>query len=801
LPTLFQQIQAGKVWDFHGGIHPPSRKERTNQKPVALLDIPDRLYIPLRQHIGVPGKLLVKVGDRVLKGQALTQADNAMAVPVHAPTSGTVHAIELHTSAHPSSLAEPTLVLIPDGMDEWRPRKPLDPTLVDNYTLLERIQESGISGMGGAGFPTHIKVNVKQPVDYLIINAVECEPYITADDLLMQERASDIIAGIEILVKLLSPKAVLIGIEDDKPIAAASLKAAIGQRDNYFVREVPTKYPSGGEKQLIQLLTNKEVPAGRRPLDIGIVMQNVGTAFAIAQAVLDDIPLIHRVVTVAGETLAQQQNVLALIGTPISDLLNACGFQAEKQQRIIVGGPMMGFAIADWSVPVVKTTNCILAPTENELSAAVEEMDCIRCGACADACPASLLPQQLLWYSKAKDQDKLAEYNLSDCIECGACAYVCPSEIPLVHYYRVAKADIRETQREALKAEQAKARFDARTERLEREKQERAERNQQLAAQRVAQQQASGQAAQSAAAVQQALERTQHQSAPTLNKEQIIAERERKKAEALAYQQQKQQSVTAASSAQTADAAEDPRKAAIAAALARAKAKKQVEQGADAPPEPAADTVATDTSTAEVDAKKAAVAAAIARAKAKKQAEQGLEAPPEPAADTVATDTPTADVDAKKAAVAAAIARAKAKKQAEQGLEAPPEPAADTVATDTSTAEVDAKKAAVAAAIARAKAKKQAEQGLEAPPEPAADTVATDTPTADVDAKKAAVAAAIAKAKKQAEQQTASEAATATEAVESAITEADPEPDAKKAAIAAAIARAKAKKQQNSEPL
>jgi electron transport complex protein RnfC len=701
LPTLFQHIQAGKVWDFHGGIHPPSRKERTNQKPVALLDIPDRLYIPLRQHIGVAGKVLVKVGDRVLKGQALTQADNAMAVPVHAPTSGIVLAIELHTSAHPSSLAEPTLVLAPDGMDEWRPRKPLDPEQVDAYTLLERIQESGISGMGGAGFPTHIKVNVKQPVDYLIINAVECEPYITADDLLMQERASDIIAGIEILVKLLSPKAVLIGIEDDKPIAAASLKAAIGQRTNFFVREVPTKYPSGGEKQLIQLLTNKEVPAGRRPLDIGIVMQNVGTAFAIAQAVLDDIPLIHRVVTVAGETLAQQQNVLALIGTPISDLLNACGFQPEPQQRIIIGGPMMGFAIADWSVPVVKTTNCILAPTENELGAASEEMDCIRCGACADACPASLLPQQLLWYSKAKDQDKLAEYNLSDCIECGACAYVCPSEIPLVHYYRVAKAEIRETQREALKAEQAKARFDARTERLEREKQERLERNQQLAAQRVAQQQASGLASQTAAAVQQALERTQQQTAPALDKEQIIAERERKKAEALAYQQQKQQLAAGEPvSAQVETTAEDPRKAAIAAALARAKAKKQ----AEAQSEVAAESAPAETEASDADAKKAAVAAAIARAKAKKLAEAQSEVAAEPAP----AETAASDADAKKAAVAAAIARAKAKKLAEQpqAETAPEAKVAEPIAAE-STPEQDAKKAAIAAAIARAKAKKQ----------------------------------------------------------------------------------------------
>ncbi|RVT46879.1 electron transport complex subunit RsxC [Rheinheimera sediminis] len=756
MPTLFQQIQAGKVWDFHGGIHPPSRKERTNQKPVALLDIPDRLYVPLRQHIGVAGKLLVKVGDRVLKGQALTQADNAMAVPVHAPTSGTVLAIELHTSTHPSSLAEPTLVLTPDGMDEWRPRKPLDPAVVDNYTLLERIQESGIAGMGGAGFPTHIKVNVKQPVDYLIINAVECEPYITADDMLMQERASDIIAGIEILVKLLSPKAVLIGIEDDKPIAAASLKAAIGQKDNYFVREVPTKYPSGGEKQLIQLLTNKEVPAGRRPLDIGIVMQNVGTAFAIAQAVLDDIPLIHRVVTVAGETLAQQQNVLALIGTPISDLLTACGFQAEQRQRIIVGGPMMGFAIADWSVPVVKTTNCILAPTEQELGAVSEEMDCIRCSACADACPASLLPQQLLWYSKAKDQDKLAEYNLSDCIECGACAYVCPSEIPLVHYYRVAKAEIRETQREALKAEQAKARFDARTERLEREKQERLERNQQLAAQRVAQQQASGQAAQSAAAVQQALERSQQLAAPALDKAQIIAERERKKAEALAYQQQKQQSAaTESAPAQTEAATEDPRKAAIAAALARAKAKKLTQQEPETQPETAAEPTQVEAPAADADAKKAAVAAAIARAKAKKLTEQEPQAQPDSVAATAAepaqVEAAASDIDAKKAAIAAAIARAKAKKLTEQEPQSQPDSvaaaAAEPAQVEAPASDVDAKKAAVAAAIARAKAKKLTQQEPEAQPETTAEPAQVEAAASDVDAKKAAIAAAIARAK------------------------------------------------------
>ncbi len=559
MPSLFQQIQAGKVWDFHGGIHPPTRKQQTSQKPVAVMPLPDRLYIPLRQHIGVAGQLLVKAGETVLKGQPLTLADNSMAVPVHAPTSGTVLAITPHTGAHPSALPELTLVLAPDGKEQWREREPLTLASCDNMTLLNRIQESGIAGMGGAGFPTHLKTGVNQPVDYLIINAVECEPYITADDLLMQEAATTIVKGIDILCQLLNPKAVLIGIEDDKPIAAAAMMAACSQREHYYVRTVPTKYPSGGEKQLIQLLTNKEVPNGRRPVDIGIVMQNVGTAFAIAQAVLDDHPLLSRIVTVAGDTLSQPQNVLTLIGTPVSSLLNFCGFQSEPKQRVIMGGPMMGFTLADLSVPVVKTTNCILAPTAEELPAASNEMDCIRCSSCADACPASLLPQQLLWYSKAKDSEKLAEYNLADCIECGACAYVCPSEIPLVQYYRVAKAELREQQREALKAEQAKARFEARNARLEREKQERAERNQQLAAARQQQQLASGannavadalarikakQAQASADTTNTATETASAATQSSADKAAILAERERKKQQAREYQQQKAAAIT-----------------------------------------------------------------------------------------------------------------------------------------------------------------------------------------------------------------------------------------------------------------
>ncbi|MDX1677024.1 electron transport complex subunit RsxC [Arsukibacterium sp.] len=637
MPSLFQQIQAGKLWDFHGGVHPPSRKAQTAPKPIALPPLPEQLFIPVRQHIGVAGHILVHVGQRVLKGQPLTSADNSMAVPVHAPTSGTIVAIGDHTSAHPSALPETTITLVPDGHEEWRERQPLNLATTDNLSLLERIQESGIAGMGGAGFPSHLKAGLTQPVDYLIINAVECEPYISADDALMQQEAITIVKGIDILCKLLNPKAVLIGIEDDKPVASAALKAACNQREHYYVRDVPTKYPSGGEKQLIQLLTNKEVPAGRRPIDIGIVMLNVGTAFAIAQAVLDDQPLLSRIVTVTGETLRQPQNVQALIGTPVSHLLAFCGYQAQHDGKIIMGGPMMGFTLPALSVPIIKTTNCLLAPGQHELPQQGPELDCIRCSACADACPASLLPQQLLWYSKAKDPAKLDEYNLFDCIECGACAYVCPSEIPLVQYYRVAKADIREQQREAVKAEQAKARFEARKARLEREKQERMARNQQLAQAREQAQQNNSNSSAVADALARIKAKQAEQSSGPVDREQILAERQAKKQQARAYQAAKTADAPQAEPA-VQDAAPDKqasadepataRNEAVAAAIARAKARKAAQAQADmqeklVEAEQTKQPEALDQTTpqAATDPRKAAIAEAIARAKAKKQAD------------------------------------------------------------------------------------------------------------------------------------------------------------------------------------
>lgn len=679
MQSLFEQIAAGQLWRFPGGIHPPTRKAELSKKPIASLPLPDKLYIPLRQHIGVAGHCLVQKGDHVMKGQPLTLADNSLSVPVHAPTSGLILHVTEHTGPHPSALPEPCIVLEPDGLDEWREREPMAYQQCSAKQLLERIQQSGIAGMGGAGFPTHLKSGVQQQVELLIINGVECEPYISADDALMQEHADTIAQGIDILCHMLEPKAVLIAIEDDKAAAIRAMQAACHGQQHWYVRAVPTKYPSGGEKQLIQLLTGQEVPAGRRPIDIGMMMFNVGTSFAIAQAVLHDIPLISRIVTIAGDTLQQPQNVLAPLGTPVSDLLHFCGFQPERRQRVIMGGPMMGFTLPDLSVPVIKTTNCILAPTQQELPAAGKEMDCIRCTACAEACPASLLPQQLLWFSKAKDTEKLDEYNLFDCIECGACAYVCPSEIPLVQYYRVAKADIREQQREALKAEQAKARFEARNARLEAEKLERQRRNEQLAAERAAKQSASA-----PDAVAAALARVKSQQQQTPNDlEAIKAERERKKQ--LARERQAEKAAAGTDS----ETSQDPRQAAIAAALARAKAKKQAAAAASdteqvqpqqiqpeqqQPEHPATEPAGTGNASEAGDPRKAAIAAAIARAKAKKQAEAlpaseqtGPEAAkPEQAAAASASGVPTEATeqpsDPRKAAIAAAIARAKAKK-------------------------------------------------------------------------------------------------------------------------------------------
>ncbi|ENR0026939.1 electron transport complex subunit RsxC, partial [Yersinia enterocolitica] len=468
---LFTARKHDNIWEFDGGIHPPEMKLQSSRVPMRIATLPEQLIVPLQQHLGPEGELRVSTGERVLKGQPLT-VGRGRTVPVHAPTSGVITAIAPHTTAHPSGLAELCVHITPDGEDRWREQQPwADYSLRDKNDLLERIHQAGIAGLGGAGFPTASKLQSGlNSVTTLIINAAECEPYITADDRLMQEHASEVVLGTQILMYLLQPQQVLMGIEDNKPEAITALQHALRGQDKIQLRVIPTKYPSGGAKQLTKILTGKEVPFGKHSSSIGVLMQNVGTVVAIKRAVIDDEPLIERVVTLTGDALSKPGNFWARIGTPVLHLLKLAGFTPQNQPMVIMGGPLMGFTLPSLDVPIVKISNCILAPTEAEMGLSEPEQSCIRCGLCVDACPAGLLPQQLYWFSRGEEHEKARNHNLFDCIECGACAYVCPSNIPLVQYYRQEKAEIRTLDQEAERAAQAKARFEAKQARLQREK-------------------------------------------------------------------------------------------------------------------------------------------------------------------------------------------------------------------------------------------------------------------------------------------------------------------------------------------
>ncbi|OBT01020.1 electron transport complex subunit RsxC [Vibrio tasmaniensis] len=778
--SLIEQIRTGSIWNFPGGVHPAENKKQSNTTDIVHARLPEEIVLPVKQHIGKPGNLLVAVGDAVLKGQQLTALETGFTLPVHSPTSGVITAIEPRTTAHPSGLSDVCVVIKPDGLDAWVAKHPVeDFSTKTSDELLDVIRQAGISGMGGAGFPTAKKLQSGLGrTDILIVNAAECEPYITSDDKLLQEHADEVLKGIEVVEHILQPKLTVIGIEDNKPDAIKALEIAAKDKD-IVIRVIPTKYPSGGEKQLIKILTNKEVPAGGIPADIGVLVQNVGSLYSIKRAVIDGEPVVNRVVTLTGKTFKQPRNVWALLGTPVHELLEEFGYKADKKlPRLILGGPMMGFTLPHANVPITKTSNCILAPTRREISPSTYEMECIRCSACAEACPASLLPQQLQWHAKANELDKCEELNIKDCIECGACAFVCPSEIPLVQYYRQAKAEIKTRKDEATAAERAKIRFEEKNARMERDKAERENRFKKAADNR----RKDMKSADGDDAITAAIARVKAQKAtadqdtaaePTV-KPAVAAAIARAKAKQAAAQkesnsepdnsemsklreerkrQARERKAQQAATDNPTESSGDSKKDAVAAAIARAKAKKaqQAESASDAPAESSGNT------------KKDAVAAAIARAKAKKaqQAESASEAPVESTG------------NAKKDAVAAAIARAKAKKaqQAESASDAPAENSGD------------AKKDAVAAAIARAKAKKaqQTESASEAPAESSGD------------AKKDAVAAAIARAKAKKAQQTESATLTESEApVESS-------GDAKKDAVAAAIARAKAKKAQQAE--
>ena len=481
-----QNIGFGSV-TVNGGVHPPEHKQESTTRAIGQLPLPEFLVLPLRQHVGNLPKVLVAVGDKVLKGQLLAEAEGNISAAIHAPTSGTITAIEDALIPHPSGLPDMCIRIAVDGKDAWIEHTPFDWRTQDKVKTLESLRNSGIVGLGGAAFPTQVKLrtNARSQVDTLVINAAECEPYITCDDMLMRERADQILKGVEIAQHLLGAKQCLIGIEDNKPEAAEAMRLACANSPlanlvTLKVVVVPTQYPSGDARQLIRLLTGIEVPADKRSTDVGLQCFNVATVLALHRFFDFGEPALSRIVTITGN-VKSPANFEVLFGTPVTDLVKAGGGALEATDDYIMGGPMMGFSLPSMDVPITKAANCIIASAPDLFAPAAPAMPCIRCARCADVCPVSLQPQELYWFAKSSNLEKARDYNLFDCIECGCCTYACPSNIPLVQYYRFAKCEIIAQDRAKEAADLARERNEFRIIRIEREKQERAEKHAQKA--------------------------------------------------------------------------------------------------------------------------------------------------------------------------------------------------------------------------------------------------------------------------------------------------------------------------------
>lgn len=474
----------GRLFKFHGGVHPPEHKLESTTSPVRTVAVPKRLVLPLRQHIGNVGKVLVAVGDHVLKGQLLAQPSGQVSAAVHAPTSGTITAIDEQLIPHASGLPDQCITLEADGEDRWVPHQALDFRAMEKSAVIEALRLAGVVGLGGATFPSHVKLreDARHPVRTLILNGAECEPFITCDDMLMRERADEIVRGIEIMQYLLGAERCIVGIEDNKPEAAAAMRAACAKSTlEIGVVAVPTLYPGGGAKQLIKVLTGLEVPSGKLPTEIGVQCFNVATAYTVHRYLNFGEPVISRIVTITGN-VAQPGNFEVPLGMAVNELVQAAGGAGPDCNGFIMGGPMMGFNLPSPHVPLVKATNCIIASAPRMFPAQPPVMPCIRCARCADACPVNLQPQELYWFSKSQNLEKARDYQLFDCIECGCCSYVCPSRIPLVQFYRYAKSEILTQDRAKEAANLARERNEMRLARIDREKQERAAKHAQKAA-------------------------------------------------------------------------------------------------------------------------------------------------------------------------------------------------------------------------------------------------------------------------------------------------------------------------------
>ena len=471
------------VYKFHGGVHPDGHKHESTTRSIAQLPIPETLTLPLRQHVGHVPKIKVKVGDYVLKGELIAEAEGTVSAAIHAPTSGTIRAIEEAVIPHPSGLPDMCITMTPDGKDQWKPLSPIDWKNTDINELITSLRASGIVGLGGATFPSHIKLRKdgKSAIHTLIINAAECEPYITCDDMLMRERADEIMHGVEIVQHLLGADKVIIGIEDNKPEATNTMTLASQKLANATVTTVPTLYPSGDARRLIHLLLGVEVPHHQRSTEVGIQVFNVATVLAIYRYFTFGEPSVSRIVTMTGNVEAPQ-NFEVLLGTPLPLVIAAAGGAKPDTTHFVMGGPMMGFDLPSINVPITKAANCIIAASPTLFAPPPPAQPCIRCTRCADACPVNLQPQELYWFAKSDNLEKARDYHLFDCIECGCCTYVCPSNIPLVQYYRYAKSEIIAVDKAQEAANLARERNEFRLARIEREKLERAQKHAERAA-------------------------------------------------------------------------------------------------------------------------------------------------------------------------------------------------------------------------------------------------------------------------------------------------------------------------------
>ena len=494
--NLFKHF-LGKDW----GVHPADHKRPASDVPTRKLPIPPRLHLMLSQHVGAPSRPIVLVGEKVRKGQLIAAAQGNISAPLHASTSGTISAIGEITAPHASGLPGMAISIDSDGEDAWVETEVItNPFSLSPEDIAKRVAAAGVVGLGGATFPSSVKLNLgrRSKIDTLIMNGSECEPYLSCDDRLMRDRAADIVTGIRLMLISTGAGEAKVGIEDNKPEAIAAMREAAARFDNVTIFPVPARYPMGSDRQLIVELTGREVPSDARAADVGVIVHNVGTAYAVQQAVCLGRPLVSRVMTLNGGAAATPGNYEVPLGTLISDLVAFTGGTTGDVAKLVMGGPMMGTILPHMRVPVIKGTSGILLLDANE-AAGGEVEDCIRCGSCVKACPMGLLPLEMSARIRNDEMDAAADLGLADCIACGCCAYVCPSHIPLVQYFYHAKGDLYARERNKLRTEATKKMALQRQERLEREQREKVE----AAAKRKAERAAAAAAAAAAEAAKQ----------------------------------------------------------------------------------------------------------------------------------------------------------------------------------------------------------------------------------------------------------------------------------------------------------